>query len=864
MSKRIRSGYRRRLLDWLAEGGGTVSSAAQSVGLRLPHASAELKQLREDGWVAGDREEGSKGAVQRLTEVGWKRLRDDDIARLKAIDFENRPEDAIGCVLARDRSHLLLAYAQTPTSALITLPNRPMGPTNEDDSISTGNQGGDTKWVWAVTRNSPEHWVDSKSMKTLSGPPEKVDQSRIEGWEDPTKAWVIIRVQLLERSRKIALSVGSWFQANPPDKWPKLPESSIGGDWELGIADPAPTPVRPSVGVAAVIEERLTQGLLMRIAGEGVWVLGDLDMLGREQTPWPLEVLSKWIFHAHPRLESEEIERRRAWLRAELVGRNQSDRRTSRQQATWNRFSSAWPTENWRSKNPENEATWDLRGLDEGARISLIEWALDSAPISVVVQWPSGMTLGRKLCERLLSHPKMRLLILNNEPESSSPLILRTAPEGLPSSRLQLPSGISLPVKLSSGSPPPLRPPEISLPNSQDDIEIVAESMKAIGFDLPETLPSRIPSNLDDAVRISCLIYPNGDSHWANLCEGRVPLAAWIASPREERWSRWIRVSSRLDENWLSMLDPTDVPSIELIDIASTIDNHEWSENAGEVLVRRLIQYPDLLLDLHPLTTGQVNPWLASVGLAAAPRLADEYANDIANWAWPAWLQSPKFGYKVVLPALVILENRKIIDDKWKEQLSNKVYSTEDPIRLWSELMKLGSGSIQSGELAIMVVNKLPMTWWSPWASEILQLLLTEIKWRRFLMNEDIPWPALIFRNSDETHAIPGIGKQFQVCPNNLLIELEIYKDRFAKNNSPGAEQLLDLIDALQSVFSSSPPKIGRRHRNSGWLAQPLELWPSFETDEWIDGDIRIGARIFARLSGYHEGLKNPDQLRLY
>ena len=75
----------------------------------------------------------------------------------------------------------------------------------------------------------------------------------------------------------------------------------------MGIADPAPTPVRPSVGVAAVIEERLTQGLLMRIAGEGVWVLGDLDMLGREQTPWPLEVLSKWIFHAHPRLESEEI-----------------------------------------------------------------------------------------------------------------------------------------------------------------------------------------------------------------------------------------------------------------------------------------------------------------------------------------------------------------------------------------------------------------------------------------------------------------------------------------------------------------------------------------------------------------------------
>ena len=410
MSKRIRSGYRRRLLDWLAEGGGTVSSAAQSVGLHMPHASAELKQLREDGWVASDREEGSKGAVQRLTEVGWKQLQDDDIARLQAIDLKSKPVDAVGCVLARDESHLLLAYAQSPSSALITLPNRPIVPRVDDDSTSTGNQGGETKWVWAVLRDTPEHWVDVEQMRSMSGAPEKVDPSRIEGWDEPRQAWVIIRVQLLERNRKIALSVGSWFQANPVDDWPKLPASSIGGEWELGTADPAPTPVRPSSSIAAVIEERLTQGLLMRIAGEGSWVLGDLDMLGQQQSPWPLGVLERWIFHAHPRLDSEEIERRRSWLRAELVGRHQAERRSSRQQATWNRFSSAWPSGIWRSKEPDAEASWDLRGLDEGARIALIEWALDSAPMSVVVQWPAGMELDGKLCERLLAHPKMRLL----------------------------------------------------------------------------------------------------------------------------------------------------------------------------------------------------------------------------------------------------------------------------------------------------------------------------------------------------------------------------------------------------------------------------------------------------------------------
>ena len=44
--RRIRSGYRRRMLDHLADGGGTVSEIALAVGLRLPHASAELKRMR--------------------------------------------------------------------------------------------------------------------------------------------------------------------------------------------------------------------------------------------------------------------------------------------------------------------------------------------------------------------------------------------------------------------------------------------------------------------------------------------------------------------------------------------------------------------------------------------------------------------------------------------------------------------------------------------------------------------------------------------------------------------------------------------------------------------------------------------------
>jgi len=862
MATRIRSGYRRRLLDWLADGGGTVSSAAQSVGLHLSHASSELKQLREEGWVASDREEGSKGAMQRLTDVGWNRLRDDDIARLQAIDLTSKPVNSIGCVLARDSETLLLAYAQSPLSALISLPTRPFITSAEGSANSTGNGGVKGEWVWAVKREAPEHWVDIDSMDSLPNRPAEIDQTRIDGWGEKIEAWVILRVKLIDPQRKMALSVGSWIQKNPTDSWPKLPANSIGGNWELGTASPSPTPVRPSAAVAAVIEERLTQGLLMRIAGEGAWVLGDLDMLGRLQSPWPLDALTGWIFRAHTRLATDEIERRRTWLRAELVGRSGVERRSSRQQATWNRFAAAWPSGVWRSKDPEMEAAWDLRGLDEGARLALIEWALQAAPAAVVIQWPAGMDLERNLCESLLANPKLRLLILRTEPPTKVPLILRTAPEGLPSSRLQLPSGISLPVRLSSGQPPPLSIPDVGLPTSPEEITSIATGLAAIGVELPTILPTRPPNSEITAVGISCLLFPEGDGDWANICEGDFPLAAWIASPRDERWARWLRLSSRLDENWLALLSPSDIPARELVEIASSIEDEEWSQNAAEVLSRRLLEHPDLLLDLHPMTTGKVNPWLAASCLRAAPRLAAEYASSIAEWAWPAWLDTPTSGFSEVIPALVILEQRGMVSENWIKQLCESNHSYNSPIKVWSELVELTTASIQDGEFAMRVVESLPMSWWSPWALEILQLFLQEKKWRKYLQHADIPWAALILRSADESHAIPGVSRQFSLCSSDMLATIGAHSERMERDSGVGYEHLLDLIDTLQAIADSRPPPIGRRHRNVGWLAQPLELWPHFETDEWIDGDVRIGARLFARISGYNSGLKSPSQQR--
>ena len=75
---KIRSRYRRRLLNRLSEGGATVTTLARDIGLQIPHASAELRKLRNEGLVSSDLVAGSRGAYLHLTELGWNRIRSDE------------------------------------------------------------------------------------------------------------------------------------------------------------------------------------------------------------------------------------------------------------------------------------------------------------------------------------------------------------------------------------------------------------------------------------------------------------------------------------------------------------------------------------------------------------------------------------------------------------------------------------------------------------------------------------------------------------------------------------------------------------------------------------------------------------------
>ena len=86
--RKIRSKHRRRLLSTLAQGEATVSELSLESNLRMPHVSAEVKRLRDDGLATSDLPPGSRGARIRLTENCWDIL---DMmlsqVQLRLIDF---------------------------------------------------------------------------------------------------------------------------------------------------------------------------------------------------------------------------------------------------------------------------------------------------------------------------------------------------------------------------------------------------------------------------------------------------------------------------------------------------------------------------------------------------------------------------------------------------------------------------------------------------------------------------------------------------------------------------------------------------------------------------------------------------------
>ena len=852
--KRIRSAHRRRLLDRLTDGGTTVSVLARDTGLRIPHASAELRRMRNDGLVASDQVAGARGARLHLTQSGWEAIRSDELARAVEVLPLPTPSNKY-CLLARDGPNILLGLLAPIDTPLVLIPDRPTrGSGTEGDS--TGNEG--VSWIWAVLRERGPRWFNLNNMEMLPNPPSSHDPETISSYVGENHTLGIVRARLVDSDRPVALAPGIWFEypSRRPD--PPLPEASHHrGAWILGNCHNQSPDIRPKDPVSAIMEERLPKSMLLRTARANALVIADLGGLDSVGQNFPISCLDSWITRAHPRLSPSERRRRLNSLRERLT----STRRVRTEESTWRRFRKDWKDATF-STEESGLRLFDTRGLAATAITSLIEWAVsEQNRPPLVLEIPD--TIPDDVLSAVISHPKLRLTLssqLRQPLEIFDELIVDPL-RPLPWLRLRTLGGRDMPVRLVDPVP--------TAPEVTEDDEAAPSPWTILGLDNED-----ISSNLVDSSMIGSAIaqFPEGNEDWSNMMEASYPIAAWIASPPKTRWHRWQRLRSRLDSEWIALLDLEYLPLERLAEVADEAPPRVLEIFAEKL---RLLLHNDSEIGLRtrpatdPANASPGASWVAAQLLSNAAWLPEDMQEDLIRWALEAWLVHPPSNSLAALRSVDWIYNSQQVDvANYGPVLQGILRRANDfpidhDLKIWSLLVERirNSNQLQIEELEAIIAN-LPLDWWALLAPELLTNLLSDESSLDWLFDNPIPWSAAILRPKGEPSTAPGLeDKHHPGCSpeirNSLARRLRSRSERGTLPES--AAPLLDLMESLDTVLEGTSPSTGRTHPMVGWLAQPIEKWPPISNEVAMQGDSQIAERIILRTSGYHEGLSSEQ-----
>ncbi len=870
---RIRGSYRRRLLDHLSDGPSTVTGSSKAVTLRLPHASAELKRMREEGLIQSDSGPGQRGAKQHLTAAGWQVIIGDELARLAESHIDLIPEHAIGKLLAKDGPQLLLAYTKPLTSPLIPLPWSGDFSHSEQTVISSGIKGVKAEYVWAVAREAEVRWYDLESLEQVPAPSDDQSTTSLSDWVEPAPVIGLVRARLLDPRQSLKLAIGSWFGEPGTEGWPDLPmPMGESESWTLGTAHESSSPLQSQCPICAILPDRLSTTTLLSAASNGALVIAEASLLGRQGDAIPLSILDSWINRAHPRLtQTERRHRLQGLIQAIRKGRRKRSGNIRVEESTWRRFQSDWSKHQWSEKSEVENIIIDVQGLSSTAWLSLIDWSLarqETTP--VVLQYPPGHHDQDQL-HSVFQDPRTRLAILSQEPEEplAYPTLRPDPIRPLSWYLLKLAGDVELPCKVTHRPPPSFTsPPPLWLPpNSASTLE---EAVAAARIAAGDSAPPDASEDSSEEMRLfaASLRYPEGDADWADRIESVDPLAAWIACPDDNRWPLWRRQSNQLGADWISLLPVEKVPIEFLAEVAGTAPN-DWQELAHNHLVQRIRNEDDLALRLRTLIDSHhfndvASSWLTSTLLSQVAWLPPELASDLARWAPNSIAKSLPSNIIPALTGLTWLSSQGELGDNWVRDIEASQRSSPI-INGWISLLSTVRDDRNPSVEEIREITSLPVEWWAPFSPLLFNAITEGVDGREMLLGESIPWASALFRKIGEIHTIPGLGEiEHPGCPTDLVSRLErILQGAEIDVELQGFAELTDILNTLKSILVDTKPVVGQIHPMIGWLLQPRERWPAFSATEIVNGDPEVAARLAAGISGYHDGLRESTQRRL-
>ena len=829
--ERIRSGHQRRVLNWLLDGGGTVSEIAESLELRMPHASLALRQLRERNEVSRDEQGSIRGAIHRLNEAGRRRLTQDAVARARSL-ITQIPTQADAVVLSQDGPHLLLGYVKNPNSRLLPLPHRGISNQSDVQPFSNGRKGG----RWAVQRDEAIRWYSLSDFEPTNPPAQQSMRGTLGDWSGEIDRIGIVHATLLDSSREWLLSPGTWYiESETP---PQLPDSLLQGKHMLGTASGTAIQLSPQIGVHAHLTLQVNRTMAMNALRKNAFVFEERP----QQTSTrhlPYGVLFYWLRMRHPRLSQEKIVQKQENLRAFL-----SKGISAPSIAVQRQLLADFGVIEW--KDGDTLSNFNLSGISNAGAIALFEWYFQKTTAECVVEWPYAVDENQRILERILSSGRCRILITSSgdyTPLASATSVLRTRNKLLEAD-IRLGRGKNIPLTLLQSSD------SVSQQNVHEEIPATAlellESWKGEeGF--AREIFTEVEQDVERQKKIWFALsnYPHGDESWANLNESAYPLAAWIATPLEHRTSRWIRLRTILPTGWADLLPIEKCETATLIS-AMPKGSSYWSIEALEKVRQRFTKNIESIVRYDYFFDDEsLGPWMSTAVLLSTSQLPEEF-NPMLLRACSLWVDAPRLSEQVLeslFPLGMPLSNY-VEECLIKCKVAAKVHPNDSVFYLWGALLKaMETNEPLAPDFLRRIMSKLPCSWWRAWASEWLQIQLSSTSGRRWLAKNPLPWPAMLTRPSGERGGLPAWPISY---PSGRL-SLDDVLHILLIEDGEGKPALLDVYDMLATVDRQEPVHYGRTHPMVGWLARPVETWPAMSLDVLKQGEPEVGALLYAR-----------------
>jgi hypothetical protein len=382
-------------------------------------------------------------------------------------------------------------------------------------------------------------------------------------------------------------------------------------------------------------------------------------------------------------------------------------------------------------------------------------------------------------------------------------------------------------------------------------------------------------STADDSSMIGSAIaqFPEGNEDWSNMMEASYPVAAWIASPPRTRWHRWQRLRSRLDAEWIALLELDFIPLERLAEITDEAPVSVL-EMFAEKLRAMLRDDPEIALRTRPATdpsqATEGASWVAAQLLSNAAWLPDDMQEDLIRWALEAWLVHPPADSLDALQAVDWIHGGESADAIGYAPVLQGVlrrstgFELDHDLKIWSLLVeRIRDGKQLDIEGVEAIVENLPLDWWALLAPELLTNLLADDGSLEWLLENPIPWAAAVLRPQGEASSAPGLRDRVHPgCSPDIRNALaRRLRARYERGTLPEATApLLDLLESLDRAIEGGSPATGRTHPLVGWLAQPVEKWPPLSTEMAMSGEPHISERLILRSSGWHEGLSRDHR----